>query len=670
MGNLVKDKRGDLTNQLIELLDGCDPVEILSQLTFKMKLAIFFKQTSIQFGMEYEEMDQGDLAGLDHDTMFKKISFIQRVLFSGKVKHGAKQVDETEILKVVDQLLFNHMSQEHNKESSLIHANRYVVTHNIHPHLVVEYTQLLNKYFFEGKDLEEINEFVEELYLRETSLQMDEVTDEGIVEYFEVKKKYSFLQIFDTEFVDNLNLNTRYFNSVVQFKDKYYVFQPNITFDNYYETMRKIYLFKNNDNHSKFNKLQQVMSEELSVEHFLKLMPHAYSYTNVNYRTNTGSENARNTCEIDFLLEAGDTLFLGEVKGARLFSGDYNENPEAYEKNIEELLEKPYTQAKRFYEELKTNESIKTKDKTFEFSDYKSFVIINITTDYLDEIATQYSNIVSTNEYFVWNLSLADLHQYTYLFNHQADFLNFVYQRKKVIESHPHLKFQDEFIFYGFYVDYNDMSITFVNNPAFENENILFALDDFLEPSNIYISQTMLSDNYIQLPQYEKRSNHLQEIIKCTINSNCNETIKTVRCLLELSGDAESEFFESIDLKWNKIIRNTTNRKMAEGPVLISYFELSDNKDAFTIFTMTKVPEKLPQDLNKRLSIRFGKSAKVNIIQLNSKKEIIDCKSFILSYGIKTHEKSIYDIERCDYLERTNYELVKGIERIKLGAYE
>lgn len=664
MDSLLSDNRNELINQIIELLDGCNPIELLSQLTFQMKLAMFFKQTSSEHEIPYDEKDQGNLVGLDDETMFKKISYIQRVLFSGKVKHGQNQMNMKEILNVVDQLLFNHIGQETVGESAPIHANRFIVTHNIHPHLIVEYTKLINKYFFEDEDLEEINDFVEEFYKRETHLQLDEIKDQGIEEYFEIKKKYSFLPIYEV-IEEDLNLNKRYINSIVKYEDRYYVFQPNITFDSYYETLRKIYLFKNENDYSKFNKLQQKMSEEASVELLSKLSPYSNSYMNVDYKTNTGNENLRNTCEIDFVLEAGDTLFLGEVKGARLFTGDYNGDPKAFESNVEELLQKPYEQAKRFYEELKTNKTVPVKDKIIRFSDYKTFVFINVTTDYLDDIAIQYSNTTTTNEYLVWNLSLSDLHQYTYLFDHQADFLNFLHQRKKMVESYPCVKYQDEFIFYGLYVKYNDMSTIFPNDSKFPCENVLFSLDEFLNPSNIHISEVMAFGKAVELPQYERMSDPLKQIIQCTKNCNCNETIETIRLLLEFSGDLEQGFLKIIDLKWDRILRNTTDRKITEGPVFASSYKLDDNKDIFTLFSMKKLPQKLPQSMNKKLSIRLGTHAKVNLLEMNSKKEIIDFKSYVLTYGDKSHEKSIYDLEHCAYNERTGYKVVKEMEKLK-----
>lgn len=647
---------------LVNLLDGKNPFEILAYHKIR------------EVGRQIQAFEEDELH-------YKKNELIQRIYCLDKVNWGEENITDQlidEIDDLCESILNNKstidiMEKETEEGSGTIVANRYLISHKIHPQLFYAFSKHVTPYFFSGESLKNVDFFLKDIAYRETKFEpqkfakMYEVGSE--LDYFKVEYSADICEVIKCKKNKSIvDLNIRNMEVLLPKNERdFYIYNPTLVIDNYFEILRLIYLNQPSNDNNKFNKDQMKMTEELTSKFLQQLLPNSKVYENVKYQARTGKEHKKNTCELDILLEYDKVLFICEVKGSRVFSGNIKENGGAFSDNKKKLLTEPRNQALRFYNELKKG-TITIGEEEVNYDNYDNVIILNVTMEHLDTLALEVSQIAEDDKLFIWNICLSDLFQYTKLFKHPADFLKFLMERIRFVKIYNEKKFSvkiyDEFIFYGMYVTNTNFSKIIEELPSELNNqklyNIHFGVEGFLSCSNEYIRDLYIEENQFLPPQYANYNSLLVDILNLT---SIEDTRVFTQILLPLLEDNKNSFRvkEFLESRSNDIKNAKTHKAVAYLPAL--YLECSDTT-CFVVCVGGKYGQRIPQALNKEFSIRFGRNKNIILLEISNENSISNVIFHKTTFGNKTFEKTEYKRKRKEYKVKTNNLIEDGIKNL------
>lgn len=333
----------------------------------------------------------------------------------------------------------------------------------------------------------------------------------------------------------------------ISIEGRYYCFEYNNLFDNFYRVLQKAIISKKNDFNIKWNQKQNEVSELLAVELLSKVLVGCQVFQG-NYYKEVGKKNK--WCENDALIIYDDEIIILEVK-----AGSYTHTPilidlEGNINSLKNLLEKADIQAERFCEYLKSSDCVNIYDSnhnlktSLSLSSYKFVTKICVMLDEIDEFASRAEKIgflnIKNDTIFI---SINDLMVYCDFFDSPIEFLHFLNQRKLAILT-ENIEFNDEFDHLGMYLKYNTYSLIARNQG--KNKKVFWL--GYRENLDEYYNQLIFNKEYHNEKPSADISIRIKEIIRLLDKRKLFGKSIVGKFLLEMN--------EQIKIKFDKNINN------------------------------------------------------------------------------------------------------------------
>jgi len=340
----------------------------------------------------------------------------------------------------------------------------------------------------------------------------------------------------------------------VKLNGKYYCFDLNSLFDNFYRVMQRVIFSHAPLYKPDWNEKQKNISEELPFKYLNKLISGAQEYRSVYYRAGVGKKGRMEWCEADGLVSYDDHLFVIEVKaGAFTYTSPANDLP-AYVKSIKGLVLNPSQQAQRFVDYLLSESSVSIFDENHKeigvlsHSDYRKITILPVTLDSFTEIAAQIQHLksigIELGKTPTWSISIDDLRVYSDVFNNPLIFLHFLEQRMNSFQSEV-IQSDDELDHLGMYLKHNNY-VSYANSIKDTPETRINFHGYRLDVDNYFADK--LNDPELVSPLIQKMPVRLMEIIKVLSTNQQKGRTRISSFLLDCAEECRKTIIDNIDL--------------------------------------------------------------------------------------------------------------------------
>ncbi len=256
----------------------------------------------------------------------------------------------------------------------------------------------------------------------------------------------------------------------LKIEDRVYCFSVHGLFDHVYRAIQRLVSGAGSEFGERWRVNQEQITEGLPVKYFEKLLPGCTVHTNVYYRwyPKVGHEK-REWCELDSIVAFGDHLFLVEVKARAFSPRSPDDDFGSYLNSIERLALEPARQGNRFYDYLKSSESVELYDKAqkgigrIKSGDYRHVTVCAVSIDPFTEITASLRKLSKFglgdgSSLPVWAISLDDLRVCSDVFQNPLVFLHFIEKRMAAARS-EHMELDDELDHVGLYFKVNDYAL-------------------------------------------------------------------------------------------------------------------------------------------------------------------------------------------------------------------
>lgn len=350
----------------------------------------------------------------------------------------------------------------------------------------------------------------------------------------------------------------------IKVSGKYYCFDINSLFDNFYRVMQRVIFSHVPLYKPEWNEKQKNISEELPFKYLNKLIPESQEYRSVYYRSGVGKKGRMEWCETDGLLIYDDHLFVIEVKaGAFTYTSPANDLP-AYVKSIKGLVLNPSLQAQRFIDYLLSNKSVPIFDEdhneiaTISHSDYRKITILPITLDSFTEIAAQIQHLKSIGVELgntpIWSISIDDLRVYSDVFNNPLIFLHFLEQRMNSYLSEV-IETDDELDHLGMYLKHNNY-VTYANNLK-DTPGTRINFRGYRSDIDNYFYDKLKNPELVS-PLVQKMPSRFMEIIRILSLGKKKDRTRISSFLLDCAEECRKTIIDNIDLV---LIKQKNNKR-------------------------------------------------------------------------------------------------------------
>ncbi|MGG1481071.1 SEC-C metal-binding domain-containing protein [Bacillus smithii] len=344
-------------------------------------------------------------------------------------------------------------------------------------------------------------------------------------------------------------------------EDKIYCFDLYSLFDNLYRVIQRLILRLKPEYKNEWNKKQKEVSEQLPFKLFEKILHGGESYKSIYYQSKTGNKGKKQWCECDGIIIFDDHLIVIEVKAGSFTYTPPSTDFQAFIKSIESLAIKPYEQASRLIDTLKTEGKITVCDENHKplvelsLQDFRQITPCSVTIENFNEFAARINKLspigVELSGIPSWNISIDELRVYADYFESPGIFLHFLEQRLRAATS-KNLELYDELDHLGLYIEHNDYIKTA------EKRNGKYAIwHGYREELDNYFSTLIFPDIYKPKKPQQEIPIRIKEIIDVLDRQRKKGFTKVVSTLLDLDGDSRIE----IDKKINTLMKKQLETK-------------------------------------------------------------------------------------------------------------
>lgn len=317
-------------------------------------------------------------------------------------------------------------------------------------------------------------------------------------------------------------------------------------FDNFYRALQKEIFRIKPEYVDTWSKRQNIASENMVRNLFLKLLPGATAFTG-NYYPVANSLKQMN--ENDLIIIYQNYLFIIEVK-----AGSFPQTPpindfDAHIKAYTKLAQEADSQCDRTIKYIDGHQPAlfydAEKQKKFEIdriSDFKEIYSFSVTVDNFNEFAAKAEKLnfitLSTKTIVI---SYDDLLAYDNYFDSPIYFLHFLKQRKLAIDI-PQIALNDELDHLGMYISHNMYSITAAEFPAEHRVNwhgFRKDLDDYF--CRLYQPELNPIKPIQDIP------NEITEILQLLDQEIEKNKIDVAHFLLNMSSEAKEDFCKVVN---------------------------------------------------------------------------------------------------------------------------
>lgn len=320
-----------------------------------------------------------------------------------------------------------------------------------------------------------------------------------------------------------------------------YSFNYYSLFDNIYRSLQKEIFRLKPDYVDLWSKRQNLASEELTKNIFLKLLPGATIYTGNYYPI---GKSLKRMNENDILILYKHNLFVIEVKAGSFPSTppitDFHAHIKAYKK----LAEEADTQCSRTIKYISEHQPAlffdNEKNKKFEIntaSDFNQVYSFSVTIENFNHIAARAEklNFINLSSKTIV-ISYDDLLVYANYFDSPIYFLHYLKQRKVAIDI-PQISMRDELDHLGMYINHNIYSITASELPA----EHLINWEGYRKDLDEYFGK-LFHPELDPIKPLQEIPNEIIEIIKLLEQDIDVNKVDLAHFLLDMSLEAKQDF--------------------------------------------------------------------------------------------------------------------------------
>jgi len=322
-------------------------------------------------------------------------------------------------------------------------------------------------------------------------------------------------------------------------------------FDRLYRVLQRVIFRLEPAYRQMWNDLQKVVSEQLPLNYFQRLLPGAQVYGTFYYRWKTAG-GATEWCETDGLVIYDDHLFVSEVKAGAFTYTSPATDLQAHITSLHNLVLNPASQANRFIDYLESAEEVPIYDADhveigrLSRSGFRHVTPCAITLDPLTELAARSNHLrkigIDIGQRPLWALSIDDLRVYADLIDNPLVFLHFVEQRMRAAQSEL-VDLDDELDHLGLYLSNNNYSLSAVKLAAGKPSKITF--NGYRTPIDNYYEAVLQGESAV-LPS-QQMPEKLAEIVRFLSKSGIKGCSEPASFLLDASGEYRTQLVAAID---------------------------------------------------------------------------------------------------------------------------
>lgn len=336
--------------------------------------------------------------------------------------------------------------------------------------------------------------------------------------------------------------------------DGFYCFEILNLCDNFYRVIQSAIIEEKPSYHERWNRIQKATSEKIPIKLFNKLLPGAELYPSLYFKMENEQGNLA-LYEIDGLILFDDHLIAIEVKGGAFSAKPPSTHFHKYLTSIKDLLFKPATQIKNFFDycsesagRLYSDRNCRNLLKEINLKDYRHITPCSVTVDSFTHLASQAQNLdrigITPIEVPIWSVSIDDLRVFCDIFDSPSIFCHFLEHRQRAYLS-GHITVEDEIDHLGLYLEHNAYAVHAEN----------FSKDVELSRNPGWLGYREMFDKYYYhlsvapeeaVKPKQNLSDELHNIIKILDEKNSPQFTRAVSYLLDMSGEARDEFYTSI----------------------------------------------------------------------------------------------------------------------------
>jgi len=332
--------------------------------------------------------------------------------------------------------------------------------------------------------------------------------------------------------------------------DSYYCFDSTTLMDYIYRIIQKTIIRLKPTYQEEWNSEQKKITEELPLQLFKEILPHATIYKSIYYRWYPEGSKKKDWQEADGLIICDDHLIIIEIKaGAFTYTSPAEDFP-AYIDSIKNLIQKPAKQGKRFLDYLKNEErtviydSTHKKIDTLSHRDFRQFTICCVTLDSFTTLASKAERLsgigVKIDDYPIWSVSISDLRVYKDIFTSPHVFLHYLEQRQTAITS-LEVETADELDHLGLYLTHNNYAS--IAEDLGKEGKVFW--DGYRKNIDEYFADLFSEPETAVRPEQEMPQLY-KSIIKLTKNKADKNYTKAIGILLDKSGDERNNLDEKV----------------------------------------------------------------------------------------------------------------------------
>ncbi len=337
----------------------------------------------------------------------------------------------------------------------------------------------------------------------------------------------------------------------IRLEGRVLAFDVFVLFDKFYRVLQRLIFRLDPDYKETWNARQNALSEALPFRYLEQLLPGARVFRRIFYRTKSGSGTIE-WHECDGLLIYDDHLLIVEVKaGAFTYTSPATDLP-AHIESLQNLVQNPVVQGKRFLEYLESAPSVSISDENhteigrLSRVNFRHVTVCAVTLDPFTELAARGRHLgkvgVDIGEGAVWVLSIDDLRMYADLFDNPLVFLHFVEQRVRAAQSEL-VDVDDELDHLGLYLQENNYSM--YASKLMQSATTPPRFYGYRKPIDEYYDAVFRGEE-VTLPR-QKMPARLTEIIKFLGTSSLRGRSEIVSFLLDASGERRETIANAIE---------------------------------------------------------------------------------------------------------------------------
>ncbi len=361
----------------------------------------------------------------------------------------------------------------------------------------------------------------------------------------------------------------------LKINNNHYCYDSSTLFDRIYRQIEKRAFALGKTEKQKWIDERKLVTEELPFTYLQAIIPSARVLKGVYYNASELGK-AEKWCELDGLITFDDHLFIIEVKSGAFTYTSPATDADAHINSLKALVEEPARQGARFLNYLRSAKEValfdaqKNEIDRVSLTDYRQTTLLAVTLDPFTEIAAQSQRLsdigLSMGADPVWSISIDDIRVYADIFENPFEFLHFVEQRSKALQSKL-IELDDELDHLGLYLKHNQYE-RYANEVA-NGEALRMRFTGYRDDIDVFFAKR-IRDPLTRSPLRQEVPQTMGAVLELLKNTGRKGSCRLASHLLDLSGEWRINLFEEIEKRFRESAEAPTRSVSSTGEARIT----------------------------------------------------------------------------------------------------